>query len=94
MQTRAAAHHFRCPLSEFLQFHAATKNTRGGMPRAEGPWEKKKKLSYSQEKSWKTRGSNFRAADKQQTYSMPARLPNIAPVDAVCAEATAVHESG
>lgn len=43
-------------------------------------------LSYTLEKSWKMRGSDFRAGDKQQTYSTPGRLPNIAPVHAVCAE--------
>lgn len=87
------------PSQEFLKFHAATKNTSGGMPRARGAMEKKEKKkkshkSYSQEKSWKTGGSDFRAADKQQTYSMPGRLPNIATADAVRAEATAVRPSG
>ena len=37
-----------------------------------------KRQSYSEKKSWKTGGSNFRATDKQQTYSRPACPPNIA----------------
>lgn len=47
------------------------------MPRAAGAMEKRP--SYSEEKSWKTGGSDFMAADKQQTHGTPARPPNIAP---------------
>lgn len=42
-----------------------------------------KRLSYSEEKSWKTGGSNFRATDKQHTYSTPAYPTNIAPTSVV-----------
>lgn len=48
-----------------------------------------KRLSYSEEKSWKTGGSNFRATDKQQTYSKLACLTNIALADVVQAWASA-----
>lgn len=46
-----------------------------------------KRLSSS-EKSWKAGGSNFRATDKQQTYSKAACPPNIAPTDVVQAWAS------
>lgn len=71
----------RFPLSELLQFHTATKNTGVSVPRVDRPWKKGCHI-------WKTRGSDFRATDKQQTYSAPACPPNIAPTDVVQAWAS------
>ena len=61
------------------------------MPQVDGPW--KKWLSYPEEKSWKAGGSDFRATDKQQTYSKPLRLPNIEPANVVQGRAVAQKET-
>lgn len=67
----------RFPLSYFLQFHTEPKNTGAGMPQVHWPW--KKTRSYSRKKSWERQGSDFRATDKLQIYTIPAWGPNITP---------------
>lgn len=70
------------PCYGFHQFHTVTKNTGASVPRLDRPW---KKGCHIQRRSHGKRGdrSNFRATDKQHTYSTPAYPTNIAPTSVV-----------
>lgn len=80
----------RFTLSYFLQFPTVPKNTGAGMPQVHRPW-KKKTRSHSRKKSWKRQGSDFRATDKLQIYTIPARGPNITCTDVMQAWAKTLN---